>query len=183
MRLLRSAGFSLPELMTVLAIAAVMLALAAPDMGQMIRSHRLKAAVNDLFGAIGLARSEAITRGVTVELAAAGGADFSRGWAVFIDRDGDRRPGAGDELIMAHGPLPDGIAVGSTFAGQQDGMYIAYNGGGRSCSDTSSLAARWGTLSLFMGGQTRHIKINMLGRARICDPARDGASCSGADPP
>ena len=53
---------------------------------------------------------------------------------------------------------------------------------GRSCSDTSSLAARWGTLSITSGQQARRIKINMLGRARICDPARDGASCGGADP-
>jgi type IV fimbrial biogenesis protein FimT len=53
---------------------------------------------------------------------------------------------------------------------------------GRSCSDTSSMAARFGTLSLFQGRHTRRIKINMLGRARICDPARDGASCDGAGP-
>jgi hypothetical protein len=28
--------------------------------------------------------------------------------------------------------------------------------------------------------QARLIKINMLGRARICNPARDGASCAAA---
>ena len=81
---------------------------------------------------------------------------------------------------MRHGPLAEGIEVDAAFSSQQGAPYLAYNSMGRSCSDTSSLAARWGTLSLVHGGQTRRIKINMLGRARICDPARDGASCGGA---
>lgn len=180
----RGAGFSLAELMTVLAVAAVVLSIAVPDLRQLIRNQQLKAAVNDLFGAIGLARSQAIARGARVELVAAGtGADWSRGWVVFVDNDGDRRPGSGDEVIAAHGPVPDGIAITSTFSSQQGALYIAYNGAGRSCTDTSSMAARWGTLSLFQGGPTRRIKINMLGRARVCDPARDGASCSGAEEP
>ncbi|MFZ3285463.1 MAG: type-4 fimbrial pilin related signal peptide protein, partial [Telluria sp.] len=91
----------------------------------------------------------------------------------------DRRPGAGDDIIFVHAALPLGIAVGSTFPNKRGADYIAYNGAGRSCTDTSSLAARWGTLSLFQGKQTRRIKINMLGRARMCDPARDGAGCEG----
>jgi type IV fimbrial biogenesis protein FimT len=41
---------------------------------------------------------------------------------------------------------------------------------------------RWGTVSLFHGGHIRRIKINMLGRARVCDPARD-TGCDGAAAP
>ena len=37
--------------------------------------------------------------------------DWRRGWVVFVDRDGDRRPGDGEEVIMRHGPLAEGIAV------------------------------------------------------------------------
>ncbi len=177
-------GFTLIELIVVLAIAAVMMSVALPDLRQMIRSQQLKAAVNDLFGAIELTRSQAIARGRKVELVAAGGdaPDWRAGWVVFLDQDGDRRPGDGEEVIMRHGPLAEGIAVVSAFSSQQGAPYLAYNSTGRSCSDTSSLAARWGTLSMAADRQTRRIKINMLGRARICDPARDGASCGGADP-
>lgn len=177
-------GFTLAELVIVLAIAAVLMGIAVPDLRQLVRAQQLKAALNDLFGAVELTRSQAIARGRKVELVPADGAalDWSRGWVVFVDKDGDRRPGRGEEVIMRHGPLAEGIALDATFSSQQGSPYLAYNSMGRSCSDTSSLAARWGTLSMAEGGQTRRIKINMLGRARICDPARDGASCAGEDP-
>lgn len=177
-------GFSLLELTIVLAIVAVLTAVALPDLRQMIRAQQLKAAANDLFGAISLARTQAIARGRRVQLAPgdAEGRDWSRGWVVFIDDDGDRRPGDGEEVILRRGPLAAGIAVDAAFTSQQGASYLAYNSMGRSCSDTSSLTARWGTLSLVQGRQIRRIKINMLGRARLCDPARDGANCAGPDP-
>jgi len=177
-------GFSLAELMTVLAVAAIALAVAAPKLRDMIRSLQLRAGTNDLFGAIGLARGQALARNTRVTLAPldTAGIDWARGWTVFVDADGDRRPGAGDEVIAVHGPLADGITTRFAFTSPAPPYYIAYNGGGRSCSDTSSAAARWGTLSLFSASHARRIKINMLGRARVCDPARD-SSCDGAAAP
>jgi type IV fimbrial biogenesis protein FimT len=178
-------GVTMLELIVVLAICALMMSVALPDMRQLIRAYQLKAAVNDLFGAVDLARTEAIARGRRVLLVPAGDADpgWSRGWVVFVDDDGDRQPGGGEEVIMRHGPPAAGIAIDAAFSSQQGSPYLAYNSMGRSCSDTSSLAARWGTLSLVQGEQTRRIKINMLGRARICNPARDGASCAGGEDP
>ena len=177
------AGFSLPELLVVLAIAALMAGIALPDYRQMIRAQQLKAAANDLFGAIDLARTQAIARGRRVQLVPldVAGNDWSGGWVVFVDQDGDRRPGPGEEVIQRYRAPAKGIAVAAVFSSQQGAAYLAYNGMGRSCSDTSSQAARFGTLSLVQGGQIRRIKINMLGRARLCDPARDGAGCTGPD--
>jgi type IV fimbrial biogenesis protein FimT len=177
-------GFSLAELLAVLAVAAVALAVAAPNLGDLVRRQQLKAAATDLFDAIGLARAQAMARNERVKLAPLDppGGDWTRGWSVFIDRDGDRKSGPGDEIIAVHGALADGIALHVAFTSPAPPYYIAYNGAGRSCSDTSSAQARWGTLSLFHGDHTRRIKINMLGRARVCDPARDSA-CDGADAP
>lgn len=179
----RAPGLALVELMIVLAIVAVLAALAAPDLRDMIRRYRLDAAVTDLFGAIDLTRSQAIARGSRVQLVPldASGANWSSGWVVFVDADGDRRPGPAEEVISSHGPLPEGIVISFNFTSNKLPYYIAYNGAGRSCSYSSSMAARWGTLSLHQDGQIRRIRINMLGRARICNPERDPESCAGPD--
>lgn len=180
----RRAGRSLVELTVALAVAAVLLAVAVPELAALVRNQQLKSASGDLFAALGLARGQALARGQTVKLLPRDplGADWRRGWHVFVDRDGDGLPGAGDDIIAEHDPLPDGVAVAFAFTSPAPPYYIAYNGAGRSCSDSNSAAARYGTLSLFHGGAIRRIKINMLGRARSCDPARD-ASCDGAQAP
>jgi type IV fimbrial biogenesis protein FimT len=179
----RCAGFSLPELMTVLAIAAILAAQALPNLAPVLRAQRLKIAVNDLFGSIGMTRAQALARNGHVQMTPrdALGIDWSRGWTVFVDRDGDGRPGPGDEILAEHGALADGIAIRFAFTSAAAPFYIAYNGAGRSTGKASD-AARFGTISLFQDGAIRRIKINMLGRARICDPARDD-SCEGAAAP
>jgi len=178
-----AAGFSLPELMVVLAIAAILAALALPNLGPVLRAQRLKVAVDDLFGSIGMTRAQALARNTHVQMAPRDplGADWSHGWTVFVDRDADGRPGAGDEILAEHPALTDGIAIDFAFTAAAAPFYIAYNGAGRSTSKQGD-AARFGTLSLFQDGAIRRIKINMLGRARICDPARDN-SCEGAAAP
>ena len=187
-----AAGLSLPELCTVLAIAAVLLAIAAPDLRDLVRTQQLKAATADLFSAIDLARARAIARGWQVKLVPLDprGADWRLGWRVLDDDGSGSGSGSGSggssagmaEPVAEHGPLPPGVAVDFTFTNSARPYYIAYNGAGRSCADGNSAAARWGTVSLYHGGHIRRIKINMLGRARVCDPARD-AGCDGAPAP
>lgn len=178
----RAGGFSLPELCIVLAVSAIVLAIAVPDLRDLVRAQQLKAATGDLFAAIDFARAQALARGRQVKVVPRDplGADWRLGWQVLgdRDRDGDSEPGT-DELIAEHGPLAPGIAVDFAFTNVARPYYIAYNGAGRSCAAGNSAAARWGTVSLFHGGHIRRIKINMLGRARVCDPARD-AGCDGA---
>jgi len=180
----RLAGATLAELAVVLAVAAVLMAVAAPDLQALVRAQQLRAASGELLGAIAQTRGQAIARNERVKLAPRDplGADWTRGWTVFLDRDGDRAPGPGDEVLAVHGPLPDGVRIDFSFTQSAPPQYIAYNGAGRSCSDTGGNGSRLGTLSLFHGGQIRRIKINMLGRVRICNPARD-AGCEGAEPP
>ena len=181
---MRSQGFSMIELMTVLAIAMVLLAVGAPSLVELARSQQLRHAAGALLEDIAMARAQAMARGEVVEIIAAGdGRDWTRGWTVFIDRDGDGRPGPGDDIIAVHGPLHRHIAAAYAFTSSAPPYYIAYNGAGRSCGDTNTAASRLGTLSLFDGTLVRRIKINMLGRPRVCDPARD-SSCEGpAAPP
>jgi type IV fimbrial biogenesis protein FimT len=176
-------GVALVELMVVLAIAALLIGLASPDMSEMIRRHRLDTAVGDLFGAFDLTRSQAIARGDRVQLVPLepGGTDWNSGWIVFIDANGDRRPGPGEEVIASHGPVADGIVISAKFTSNTPPYYFAYCGAGRGCSDAGSMTARWGTVSLRQDAQIRRIRINMLGRARICNPKRDPDTCGGPE--
>ncbi|MES2150299.1 MAG: GspH/FimT family pseudopilin [Pseudomonadota bacterium] len=175
-RAARARGFSAAELMVVLVVAALMLTLALPDLRQLLSQLRLRVAAGELYGALELARAQAVARGAPVALVPLdGGGDWSRGWVVLLDRDGDLRPGSGDEVIAWHGPAPDGVAIRSAFSSHQQPDYFAYNGAGRGCSARSTAAARWGTLSLQQGSVRRLIIVNMLGRSRLCDPTRDAA--------
>jgi type IV fimbrial biogenesis protein FimT len=180
---MRQRGATLTELVVVLAIMAILAAFAIPDMQDMLDRRRLDTAAFDLFGAIDLTRAQAVARGDQVQLVPLEprGEDWTRGWVVYVDGDGDRRPGPGEEVIASHGPVADGIIVTFNFTSNKAPHYIAYSAAGRSCRDTSSLAARWGTISLHQGGNIRRIKINMLGRSRLCRPEHD-ASCDGKAP-
>lgn len=180
----RGGGFSLAELLVVLGITVMTAAVAAPNLHELLRGQQLRTAAGDLYGAIQLTRAQAIARNQRVRLAPndTSGLDWTRGWTVFIDRDDDRQPGAGDDILAVRAALPPGMRLDYSFTSPAAPQYIAYNGAGRSCSTTSSAAARPGTLSLFHGGGVRRIKINLLGRPRLCNPARD-AGCDGVAAP
>jgi len=176
------AGFSLVELLTVLLIGAVLLAIAMPTYQSLLDHQRLRTAVSDLFSAIDLTRSQAIARGRRVALVPLdpAGVAWQQGWQVFVDDNGNRRRDPGEELIYQQGPVADGIAIHSVFSSGAPPFYLSYNGAGRSCVADNSLAAHWGTLSLVQGGATRNIKINMLGRVRVCDPQVQTSGCDSA---
>jgi len=59
-------GFSLVELLIVIAVLAVVLGFAVPNMRQMVLNNRTKTAVNSLVNGLQMARSEAITRNKTI---------------------------------------------------------------------------------------------------------------------
>lgn len=178
-----NAGVSLVELLVVLVLAGILLSAAASAYHDVMKRQQLRVAVNDLVAAIDLTRSHALVRGGLVMLGPldSSGTDWAKGWVVFVDANSNRRPDVGEQRLFQHGPLPEGMRVVSAFSSGGTPLYLAYNGAGRSCTASNSLAARWGTLSLTRSRETRNIKINMLGRVRVCDPAGDPVNCGGVN--
>ncbi len=92
----KSGGFTLVELFIAMAVAAVLLALAAPAFLDTIARARLDSASSSLVGAIQLARSEAIKRARLAtlcsrsenddgDLVCGDDDDWADGWIVFSD--------------------------------------------------------------------------------------------------
>lgn len=61
-------GFTLIELLVTVAIAAVLMALAAPNLASFLKNNRLTTVTNDLLGDLAVARSEAAKRGLPVTI-------------------------------------------------------------------------------------------------------------------
>lgn len=77
----RSRGFTMIEMMVVVVILAILTAFAAPYMGDMVRTQRLRTASFDVFASLMFARSEAVKRDLTVTIAPSGGS-WLNGWTV-----------------------------------------------------------------------------------------------------
>jgi len=78
----RNRGFTLPELMIVITILAVLLAAGIPSMAEFVRNQRVKTASFDLLSTLVFARSEAITRNATVKVEPLTAGAWATGWTV-----------------------------------------------------------------------------------------------------
>jgi type IV fimbrial biogenesis protein FimT len=105
----RARGFTMLELLVVVAIAALLFAIGVPTFRNASLGARLSAAANNLLASIQLARSEAIKRNLAVTVCAssdgatcAGGGGWEQGWIV-ID--------SAANVIQKQGSLPVGYQM------------------------------------------------------------------------
>jgi len=133
-------GFSLVELMVVVAIVAILAAVAAPSFSVMLRNNRLAAASSALQVSLSLARSEAVKRGsnarVTVAANIAVGA-WTNGWTVFVDKttnaNGEIAPVTDDNSATGWTRLEVVGVPSAPISVGQTGTFnsFSYNGQGR----------------------------------------------------
>ncbi len=183
------AGFTLIELMIVIAIIAIGLGIAAPSVRNLTLNAQMSAQANDLLADLALARSEAIKRNVRVAIcssstgvACTGGtalrpAPWEVGRIVFVDTDQNGLRDAGEEILRAAPEAPIGntvTVVGDAAAGGARSVHYRPSGSMtpaganniefRLCDERSGAA---GT------GAGRTITVNNTGRAvvtrRNCD--------------
>jgi type IV fimbrial biogenesis protein FimT len=88
-------GFSLMEMLIVIAIVAILLALGVPSFKYVTQSNRSTSEINSLLASLQLARAEAIKEGQKVSVCPStdgvtclvGVSDWQSGWIIFSDID------------------------------------------------------------------------------------------------
>jgi len=107
----RSAGFTLVELMVAITIAAILIAIAAPNFTDTVRANRVQSQLSDLRGDLNFARSDAVSRGRYVTLCPSNdnyqscSGNWGDGWFIFIESDKKVNVGtyeSGDTIVRKH---------------------------------------------------------------------------------
>lgn len=164
-------GFTLVELLVVLAVGSILLAIALPGYGFLVNTSRVATVTNDLVGAIQLARSEAIKRGTRVTVCKTGNpgvaapacdvaSAWHEGWLVFVDA-GMRGVIDADDLVLQ---VQEASHPTVNITSRNYNSYISYLPSGRS-QGSSGLAN--GRIKICVAGTRRDIVINITGRPRL----------------
>jgi type IV fimbrial biogenesis protein FimT len=113
----RQTAFTVLELLVTLTIAAILLVTGVPTFQQFTWKQHMRAAVGNLHNDLLAARSAAVFRSVSMvacpgdpRTGCADSADWSRGWIVFPDLNGDRQRQP-DEAVLRHGQVFEALAI------------------------------------------------------------------------
>lgn len=165
----RNCGFTLIELMLVVAVLGITVLVAAPSFQRAIHSNQLRTETSRLLSAINLARSEAISRNTIVSLCpstyVSDGVEscsdtYADGWIVFTNSDRDRvvDPGS-DKIIKVFEGLPQGYSLTNKIASKDAFELISYRPDGSSrrnmtllvCSPKGWSIPSWSVVLNFVG--------------------------------
>lgn len=185
------AGFTLIELMVVIAIAAILTTLAAPSFVGLIKSSKISSGVNTFLADVRLARSEAVRLGGDVVMcrsnlpeaanpvcntgSGTGGNGWVSGWIIFHDLDNSLNRNGTEPVLRVQPALTsiDSITESSTPPSNK----FPFTATGRLRSATSAATLQFGGAD-FANNLQRIVCVGLGGRARI---AGDGNAACGVD--
>jgi len=163
-------GFTLLDLLVSVAIISILLTVGVPSVKATLRDAHLTTLANDLLGALILARSEAIRRGVTVVVCKSadgiqcGGLGWDMGWIVFVNSDEDSPPvvDTTEEILRRYEALPANysLAANHNFVNQ-----VSYRPTGRSNTMGRFVFCH----DQLVKDHSRALFVSISGRARVAD--------------
>lgn len=170
-------GFSLIEMLVVVAIASTLASVGIPMLRDLVRSVQLASTASTFVSHMHLARTEAIRRSSRVVLCKSAdgstctsGGGWEQGWIVFRDANANARREPGESIVQYGPPVAPGLRI---LGNATVGNYISFQETGETRLAGGGFQA--GTL-LFcqassMKTQARQIVISSVGRARMVKTA------------
>ena len=164
-------GFSLAELLAVLAVSAILLGLTLPGFQDTLRRQRTATAMHQVTAHLAQARNTAITRRAPVTVCPSLGdgrcraePDWSSGWLLYLDPTRSDQPQDPNNVLRdVRQPVHESVQVLAS-AGR---LRVRYQPDGRSGGSNLTLRICTGG---HLGGE---IIVNNVGRARTRRPAAE----------
>ena len=156
------AGFTLIEILIVVAILAILVTVAAPNMRAFMDAQRVKSPASDLYASLVLARSEAITRNASVDLVP-NVADWAGGWRVRVQSGG---------TVLR---VQDAYAARLSITSNQAGV-LTYGGNGRLVTSAATFRIR---VPENPDARMRCVSVDVSGRPNVrTDRDSDQTACN-----
>lgn len=166
------AGYTLVEMLVVMALGTILLSIAVPSMTAMLSAQRSNAAGSSFLASLNLARAEAIKRNARVVMCKSAGGlscDLAGGWnqgrITFHDSNNNAALDVDEQVIERHGAMPEGLSLtGNT----QVANYVSYSASGSAKLVSGAFQAGTFTFCLApeSGADVQQIVLSSTGRAR-----------------
>ena len=190
----KSLGYTLIELMAMLAVVSVLVTIGLPLMKVFFDSNRMISNSNDLVAGLNIARSEAIKQQIRVTLcqsddtaSCTGSGQWEDGWIVFQDPNGNATVDGGERILRLNAGVDGGqVTIRSNDVSNQilnsvsftsRGLPKALNGGSQSgtfriCDERGLKVNANGTTTVARG-----VNLSLSGKVRSTNQLAEIASC------
>lgn len=158
-----ASGVALVELLVTVAIVAIAVTAALPDMQELVQDASVSTRANELLAGLNYTRSEAVKRNTRVTMcksrdgaacAAGDGGNWKLGWIIFVDGNVPAALDGTDEILRVQGaPSGSGSVIG---AGAVDN-YVSYLSNGQaSLADGGAQAGTFSVCAVSPNVKRRH---------------------------
>jgi type IV fimbrial biogenesis protein FimT len=176
----RQSGFTMIELMFVLAMAAILMSIALPALQMFSTNAKQTGAINDFVSSMHLARNTAITTNARVTMCASSNASsceavsWESGWILFRDANSNQTIDGTDSIIGSGSP-----SDGPSIASAEYGQFLMYRPNGRVMS--ANIGTSTGEFKVCDDRGATHSKVvivSLSGRPKLSTTMIDGSSPS-----
>lgn len=171
-------GFTVIELMVVLAVSVILMAVAAPAFQPIVQANRTLTEMNTLTAAMRVARAEALRQGLPVTLCASsngtacsGSNAWQNGWILFVDLDANRAVDTGDRIVRVQSAFSGGDVL--TASNTTSGITFSRDGFAFNLANPVTWSVRTTPTN---NAATRCVVINRVGRVQ--EQKYDGSTCT-----